>query len=55
VPPATGTDRRSERWRSIASEQGFPPAVSKATIKIKNAIKKIVWPMSLSVPRAVTA
>jgi hypothetical protein len=31
------------------------PQQYEATIKIKNAIKEIVWPMSLSVPRAVTA
>jgi hypothetical protein len=31
------------------------PSSIEATIKIKNAIKKIVWPISLSVPRAGTA
>jgi hypothetical protein len=30
------------------------PSRIEATIKIKKAIKKIVWPTSLSVPRAVT-
>jgi hypothetical protein len=55
VRPATRKDRPNERRRSTASEQGAGPSSIEATIKINNATKKIVWPMSLSVPRAVTA
>jgi hypothetical protein len=51
VRPATGTDRPSERRHS---NKDLPSSIE-ATIKIKNAIKKIVWPMSLSVPLAVMA
>jgi hypothetical protein len=57
IPRGATSSRKKPAQRTPALHRlrtRICPSSIEATIKIKNALKKIVWPMSLSVLRAVT-
>ena len=57
IPRGAASNRNRPAQRTLALHRlrtRICPSSIEATIKIKNAIKKIAWP-TLSVPRAVTA